>query len=152
MDVCLPEFVQEPRLGFVSSFSLYPLSSWYYSHVGQLCSRPIPQAVALSLGQRLRCHNDHFKYFPECFHTLCAAQVGLQLSAPGKAQPELLRISTSLDSVTTCSLKSRSKARAYISLYRFTCFTDNLLRLCTIVHGHYISTGVIFKRLCLLTL
>lgn len=66
-DVCSPESTRESRLGFASFFfSLYPSSSWYYSHVGQALQPSRP-----SLGQRLTCLNGHLKiYFPECFHTL----------------------------------------------------------------------------------
>lgn len=34
------------------------------------CSRHVLRALLVSLGHRLTCLNYHFKYYPECFHTL----------------------------------------------------------------------------------
>lgn len=110
----------------------------------QLCSRHVLQAPVLSLGQRLTCLNDHFKYFPECFHTHLRGSGGTSItsawkSTAGTAQDFRL---AGLCHYTFCEDRvNRSRPQ---QIHHFT--GGNLFRLCTLVHGHCVKVRYIWTR------
>lgn len=122
----------------------------------QLCSRHVLQAPVLSLGQRLTCLNDHFKYFPECFHTLAWLRWDFNYQRLEKHSRDCSGFPLGWTRVTTRSVRIGSTdlgLSRYITLQVAT-YSD-CAHLCTAIVSRIITFGQgfgIFKYLCLLTL
>lgn len=105
-DVCSPESTRESRLGFASFF-------FFVSIIFLILFTCGASSAAITSFFRSKVNMPKWSLrniFPRVFSHTCVAQVGLQLAAPGKAQPGVLRISASPASVTTRSMENRSQA------------------------------------------